>query len=331
MIVLFKIVRFTIFIFVLVNCINAQSETWTHFNKDNSGLPTNSIRLVVQDKNGVYWIGTYDAGLVRFDGKTWKVYNTSNSKLPHNYVYSIAFDHNQNLWIGTYGGGVAMFNGKNKWTIYNVSNSGLPGNWIYSVVVDKKSFVWISASSAGLARFDGRKWKVYNFQNSRLTSKVTILFVDKNNTKWVGTSDSIFQITNNNKWKSEKEFGYFSNDYAAYWITSGRDGRILISYKYGSIVIYDGKEFKIYNTDNSKIPLNGFYSICEDQYRIIWCGNFGQGIVRFDGNDFKLINSTNSEIKDNLVFNIYPDSKNNKWFSTFYSGIFIYNEKGVKF
>ena len=86
MIALFKVVRLTTFFFALVNFINAQSENWTHFNTNNSGLPTNSIRLVVQDKNGVYWIGTYDAGLVRFDGKTWKVYNTSNSKLPHNYV-----------------------------------------------------------------------------------------------------------------------------------------------------------------------------------------------------------------------------------------------------
>lgn len=329
MMALFKVVRYTIFIVILGSCINAQSENWAHFNKNNSGLPTNSIRLVVQDKHGVYWIGTCDAGLVRFDGKTWKVYNTSNSKLPHNYVYSIAFDDTQNLWIGTYGGGVAKFDGEKKWTIYNASNSGLPNNWIYSIVVDKKSIIWIGSYS-GLARFDGLKWKVYNFQNSLLTSKVTALYVDKNNTKWIGTADSIFQITSDNKWKSEKEFGYVSNDDAAYWITSDLDDRILICYKFGSIVIYDGKEFKIYNTDNSKLPFNGFYSICSDQNGIVWCGNWGFGIVRFDGNNFELFNKSNSQIKDDFIFNIYVDSKNTKWFSTYFGGISLYNENGIK-
>ena len=53
-----------------------QTDNWKHFDKDNSGLPTNTIRCVTQDRRGIYWIGTWknvvkfrliDIGLIRQD------------------------------------------------------------------------------------------------------------------------------------------------------------------------------------------------------------------------------------------------------------------------
>ena len=76
-----------------------QTDNWKHFDKENSGLPTNTIRCVTQDQKGIYWIGTWDAGLVKFDGKNWTVYNTKNSGLPNNCVYSITFDKKENFTL----------------------------------------------------------------------------------------------------------------------------------------------------------------------------------------------------------------------------------------
>lgn len=76
----------------------------TFFNKDNSGLPDNSVMSIAIDGSGNKWIGT-GSGLIKYDGLTWTNYTTSNSGLPHNVVTSVAIDGSGNKWIGTNGGG----------------------------------------------------------------------------------------------------------------------------------------------------------------------------------------------------------------------------------
>ena len=103
---------FLLFLF-FTTLSSAQIKKWVNFNKDNSGLPTNSIDFIIQDKNYNYWIGTYDAGLVFYNGNNWIVYNSSNSPLPYNSVRTIAVDSFNTVWIGTYGGGLAEFDSNN--------------------------------------------------------------------------------------------------------------------------------------------------------------------------------------------------------------------------
>jgi ligand-binding sensor domain-containing protein len=48
-----------------------------HWTADN-GLPQNSVRDIVQTRDGYLWLATLD-GLVRFDGVRFTVFNKSNS------------------------------------------------------------------------------------------------------------------------------------------------------------------------------------------------------------------------------------------------------------
>lgn len=305
-------------------------EIWKYFDKTNSALPTNSIRCVVEDKKRNYWIGTWGGGLVKFDGKNWTVFNTENSKLPHNNIYCIAFDRRGNLLIGTFGGGVAKFDGKNEWTVYSSSNSGLPDDWIYSIAIDKKSNLWIGTYSKGLAIFNGKNWRVFNKSNSKLPAdKVTAIYIDRNDNKIIATSDKIIFIQDS-VWKTEAEMNIKSESTNIYWIAPYVDNKILMCYKFGGVVIYDGTTFKLYTKNNSKLPFEGFYSISFDKKKIIWAGSFGSGAVRFDGEKWEVFDKSNSGLKDNMVFSLFTDSRNNKWFSTYNNGISIYNEDGVK-
>jgi ligand-binding sensor domain-containing protein len=310
----------------------SQDNTWKHFDKANSGLPTNTIRCVTQDSRGIYWIATWDSGLVKYDGKKWTVFNTQNSGLPNNCVYSITFDKKGKLYIGTMGGGLAIFDGKSKWKIYDVKNSKIPENWIYSVALDKKSNIWVGTFSEGLGVFDGKQWKAYNKTNSiLLDNKVTYIDIDKFDNKILATQRELVFIIDD-EWKSESDMKIDSLDYIAYWISTTADGKKLISYKYGGgIVLFDGKNFQSFKKNNSTIPIEGFYSAVEDKKKIIYAGSFGEGVVSFDGIKWTLWDKSNSPLKDNLIFNIYVDSKNNKWFSTYFGGLSIYNEDGIKF
>ena len=69
------------------------------------GLPHNTVRAIVQTRDGYIWLGTY-AGLARFDGVRFVVYNDRNSGLLHNEIRSLVEDHDGVLWVGTTAGGL---------------------------------------------------------------------------------------------------------------------------------------------------------------------------------------------------------------------------------
>lgn len=318
-----------IILFFLVNILFSQTNKWIHFDSTNSGLPTNTIRCVTQDPKGIYWIGTWDAGLVKFDGYNWTVYNTKNSPLPHNSVYSITF-HDSKVLIGTMGGGLAIFDGTSNWEIYSEKNSNIPQDWIYSVAVDKESRIWVGTFSEGIGILDNGIWTKYDKTNSILTdNKVTFILIDKNDNKFLATQGELAFILNG-VWKTEKDLNADSLDHVAYWISETSDGKKIISYKYNGIVLYNGIDFKKLDFRKVSKDIEGFYSAVEDKNKKIWAGSFGQGIVVWDDNNFQLLNKSNSPLKDDYIFNIFVDSKNNKWISTYFGGISVYNEDGVE-
>jgi len=68
-----------------------------HWTADN-GLPQNSVRDIVQTRNGYLWLATLD-GLVRFDGVRFTVFNKSNSPgIISNRFLQLYEDGQGDLW-----------------------------------------------------------------------------------------------------------------------------------------------------------------------------------------------------------------------------------------
>jgi signal transduction histidine kinase/ligand-binding sensor domain-containing protein len=103
---------------------------WT----ERDGLPSNSVRSVYEDAQGVLWVGTYDGGLGRYADEHWTRF-TKDDGLFDNGVSQILEDSHSNLWISSNRG------------IYRVSKSQL--NLIASGGIPKAVF------SASYGRSDG--------------------------------------------------------------------------------------------------------------------------------------------------------------------------------
>ncbi len=89
-------------------------KAWTNYMASNSGLPQNNVNTVLEDANGVLWIGcsysTSPGGmLASFDGKNWKVYDSTMTGFSGFEPNALALDQNNELWIGTRGHGVDIF------------------------------------------------------------------------------------------------------------------------------------------------------------------------------------------------------------------------------
>lgn len=83
------------------------------FRKTLEGKPGTLARVwtINEDAKGDLWIGTFDAGLWRYDGRTLKNY-TSADGLPSDCITTSYRDPSGTLWFGTGNGGVFRFDGK---------------------------------------------------------------------------------------------------------------------------------------------------------------------------------------------------------------------------
>src|SRR5262245_7508498 len=97
-----------------------------HWTADN-GLPQNSVRDIVQTRDGYLWLTTFD-GLVRFDGVRFTVFNKSNSPgILTNRFVQLYEDAEGDLWASTESGGLTRLH-QGRFTTYT-TRDGLPDNY----------------------------------------------------------------------------------------------------------------------------------------------------------------------------------------------------------
>ncbi len=84
--------------------------SFTHYST-GSGLISNQLNTIVQDKEGYLWIGSTD-GLQRFDGIRYKTFQHSENdtlSIPSNPVWQLLLDKKNNLWLLFADGKVGIF------------------------------------------------------------------------------------------------------------------------------------------------------------------------------------------------------------------------------
>lgn len=166
-------------------------ETWSAYNKGNSGLSFEYVQSMAFDSDDCLWCGTSGGGLFLFDGRQWSRYTTSNSSIPSNYVGAMAVDNDNVVWLNCrdprhpdtmgleYGFGLTSFDG-NRWVTYNSANSPLPSNCFWDMQVDADNRKWIAtAGDVGLVCFDDTAWMTYDVDNSGIAlNEVTKITLD---------------------------------------------------------------------------------------------------------------------------------------------------------
>lgn len=166
-------------------------QTWTAYNKDNSGLSLNNVTCLAFDSDDRVWCGSFGGGLFLFDGSKWTQYTTKNSLLPSDYVGFVAVDNDNVLWLNCrdprypefygleFGFGLTRFDGT-RWNTYNTSNSPIPSNCLYEIKIDADNNKWLAtAGYVGIANFNGTDWHIYNSDNSGIAlNEVTRITID---------------------------------------------------------------------------------------------------------------------------------------------------------
>lgn len=241
------------------------------------------INTVCYDKNGYSWLGTNDAGIMRYDHRTTEriYYNKENSGIASNTMVGSWAASDGSVWFGTYEGGlIHIKNGQV--TNYKASNdtTGLATNNIWTVCEDQWNNIWIGTLGGGVQRIDKRTGKMRTFRlgNSRITSD------------------------------------YISS------ITMTKKGWLLVAHsKFVSMI--NPKTFRIVNFDISKnadgIPITEMSTMAvEDSREMIWQGS-SAGATVWDRKQNKVyLIDMRSGLLSATVNGIVEDDKHTMWVVT---------------
>jgi len=162
------------------------------------GLPHGTVTSIVQDRDGIVWLGTF-GGLVRYDGYRTQVFRQdalNPRQLPDNYVRAIAPLADGRLLIGTNAGGLVFFDPRRmEFDRVPVGSLGTAHAKIFALRPARDGGYWV-ATEGGLDRIDAQTGRVEAVPNApgdapRFDPRTFAVLEDRRGNLWVGTNEGL--------------------------------------------------------------------------------------------------------------------------------------------
>ncbi|WP_346880950.1 two-component regulator propeller domain-containing protein [uncultured Algibacter sp.] len=199
---------------------NSDAITVFQHTRNTSHLPSNNISVMLKDKVGDIWMGSFDGdGLMKFTPKDFDsklpeiehYHNNANSKhlLSSNHISYLYEDRKANLWVGTYGGGLIkvirdLNNNPTQFiTIKNEpkNKTSLSNNNVFSILEDATGNLWIATFGGGLNKIPENeltkknpKIVRYNHKHGLTNDELYGILEDKNNNLWISSNNGIYKF-----------------------------------------------------------------------------------------------------------------------------------------
>jgi len=312
-----------------------------------------AVLCLLDDGNGVIWIGTWGQGLIRWDKKrkTVRQYMPEPGKensIPSAIISSIETDPGGNMWIGTRNQGLALYQKETDDFLPIINDPGNPNslsdNAILSSYKSHEGILWFGSQIGGINKYNyqQRHFKHFRYNpnnhNSINSSVVTAIFEDAFDNLWIGTRDGGLNFLDRTRKvyshyvnKTGKAGSLSCNNITSIWQAPGEAGKILwIGTDGGGLNRMDlaSGTFISYQHSSSNmqaISTNYIYSICADRHQRLWigtmgvpgCGGLDMFVKKTGGfvNFPNILNDTNG-INTNVIMKIFCDSQNRLWVGT---------------
>jgi len=167
---------------------------------EKDGLPTRQLRVIMQDRNQQYWIGTRPSGLIKMEFNEVldkPIFNQFQydklNELDATFIMSIEEDRKGNLLVATNTGGVVTIAPNGRIQSIN-AKQGLESNLIYSVRSDADGVMWI-ATSDGLGRFENGEVFNYTRKDGMPHEGVYDLVEDDQGYAWLPSPKGIIRVS----------------------------------------------------------------------------------------------------------------------------------------
>ena len=302
-----------------------------HYQVDD-GLVHNAVMSIIQDKEGLIWIGTR-GGLNRFDGYTFKPYKNNSDQfgsLGNDVINCIVEDKNRMIWIGT---GKGLF----KYDPYKevlTELEAVPKEYTNNLVIDKDNNLWFLVQFS-LYKYTQKENKVEN-----LKTPASCIALDSNMHLWMGDNDGNICIYDPQKKQRPKirivNKSLPPNARSISKIYPIGNNELLIGCFKQGLKSYNHKTGQVRSlslrTDHNEIYVRDITLGNDQQY---WIAT-ESGIYIYDMAANTSINLKKRAgdpyaVADNAVYTIFRDNQGGMWAGTFFGGLNYYSRDNARF
>ncbi|MFC1557551.1 two-component regulator propeller domain-containing protein [candidate division KSB1 bacterium] len=295
-------VSITAYLLFLPVALTPQEKRWVSFTDHN-------VKSIAIEADGTIWFGTFEGGLLRFDGTYWTSYNSATG-FPGDNVFAIGIDPGGHVWFCCVAPSppVAIEFDGGGWAEHSLPNTA------FAVVFEPDGTGWF-ATAQGVSRYFSGDWVTYTTSDGLIHNSVRTVAVDPAGNKWFGTSEGISRY-NGTHWTSYTTADGLAHDHVRA-SASGTDGSIWFGTDGGGVSRFDGVSWTTYTTASTSggLVFDEVCAIAVDANGNVWFGTDGAGVSVFDGASWSCFN-TQDGLTNGAVQAIAFDEEGNAWFGT---------------
>ncbi|WP_163379501.1 two-component regulator propeller domain-containing protein [Cyclobacterium sp. SYSU L10401] len=304
------------------------------------------VKIIFQDHNSEFWVGTYNGGLNHYDPVSKKLTQYSNNpddpgSLSSNQVWTFLYDSQDRLWLGNLPGGLHKVDPSlHKFTIHThepENSASLSYDHVMGMyeAPGEPDQLYLGTRGGGLNKLD-LKHKVFRHfrhdptdEHSISSDIVWTTYEDQNGTFWVGTEAGLdtlnrqngqfapYQMVNGNVYThvTDPVIRMHEDRHGRLWLGTWSSGIIRLS--------RDRQSYKRYDFSNSSQQTfyNSILAINESSDGTIWVGVFQGGLFQYDTESDRFL----PHLERYGVTCLLEENPDNFWVGTPNNGLLHYN------
>lgn len=325
-----------------------------HQHARSMALTTNIVRSIVEDENGLIWIGTDHGGINLVDKKNQSIqyllHNEADEKGPgQNSITLLYKDDTGIIWAGTFKKGLSYYHPNMiRFPLIQTrrTGDGLPFGDVNRFIEDDYGNLWIGTNGGGLIYYDRKHETFKQFRHDpedphSLSSDVIVsLCMDHQKKLWIGTyygGLNSFDGKTFTRYSNDSDDDGSLSDHSVWEVFEDSEHRLWIGTLAQGLDLFDRKtksfiHFKMGSPDS--VYGNYISAIAEDSEGNLWIGTSeGLQLRLKDTGHFRVMRSekgNQKSLSNNLIFDIKEDKTGNVWIGTS-DGLNLYDKKTGQF
>jgi signal transduction histidine kinase/ligand-binding sensor domain-containing protein/DNA-binding response OmpR family regulator len=318
-----------------------------------TGDRSNSVRLIYEDTQGRFWMGTRNGYLYVYDEAFRKI---QSHKIENSVPFCITEDTAGNMWLGTRGNGLFVFPPSGRtpvrhYHLHTIARQNTTSDNVFDILQDTKNRIWVASFGGGLHYADLREPEItFQHINARTVNQdmVRVIMQDRTGLIWTGTNEGVNVFNPDELIRDSERYINFHfdagndrslNNNEVKTIFEDSKGRLWFGTTGGGLNLLVREEplenswFKHYTAANG-LSNELIQTILEDDDGYIWVSTEGgSGISRFNPETEQFESFSFSSGKQTALFNDASGWKTRSGELMFgsYSGVYIFDPSQMQY
>ena len=320
--------------------------------------PTQNIKALMLDRQGVIYIGTDGDGLKEYNaGKNCIVdceMNAASFDLSKSKVHSLLQDKDNNIWLGIFQKGIIFIPSiQNRFSYYgykSIKKSTIGSSCVMSICIDSQNMTWVGTDNDGLYGIneEGEQMVHYSFQPGNFSSvphTILALYEDSRQNLWIGSYFNglakidkrtgrceYFPPLSSNNWGGREKVSCITeDDDQNLWVGTYGSGIQKIKLDNHTTTWYKSTRDESDDWTIDRLPNDWINCILKGRDGLLWIGTY-KGLSCFNPQKNSFINYTgrNNLLPGYVVSSLLESHDGQIWIGTA-EGLFCFDKKTEEF